>query len=259
MLEATQLAAISGDDSSSTAILHSPEIAVRKNEESLPFTISVVREEARLNKAVSIRHAAYGRHVPALAVTLTRPEPNDYDSGTILLLAESKLDGSALGTMRIQTNRNKPLALEASAQLPAKFRDQSLAEATRLGVSQGSTGRVVKTALFKAFYLCCAEAGVDWMVIAGRPPLDRQYEALLFDDVFPGQLVELKHAANIPHRVLSLKVSEVEPSWHAARHPLYDYFFRTHHSDIDTGGVDTLLQGEPVDQIETLRIMGVKS
>ena len=97
------------------------------------------------------------------------------------------------------------------------------------------------------------------MVIAGRAPLDRQYEALLFDDVFPGQTVELKHAANIPHRVLSLKVSEVEPSWHAARHPLYDYFFRTHHTDIDIGGVETLLQGEPVDQIETLRIMGVKS
>ena len=127
MLEATRLAAISGDDIGTTAILHSPEIAVRKKEESLPFAISVVREEGRLDKAVSIRHAAYGRHVPSLAATLTRPESNDYDSGTVLLLAESKLDGSALGTMRIQTNRYKPLALEASAQLPAKFRDKSLA------------------------------------------------------------------------------------------------------------------------------------
>jgi hypothetical protein len=259
MSESTQLTAISGDDSGRTAILHSPGIAVRKKEESLPFTISLVHEEARLDKAVSIRHAAYGRHVPTLAATLTRPEPNDYDAGTVLLLAESKLDGSALGTMRIQTNRNKPLALEASAELPAKFHNKRLAEATRLGVASGSVGRVVKTALFKAFYLCCAEAGVDWMVIAGRPPLDKQYEALLFEDVFPGHFVDLKHAANIPHRVLSLKVSEVEPSWHAARHPLYDYFFRTHHSDIDTSGVETFVQGEPVDQIETLRIMGVKS
>src|SRR5271156_1281600 len=116
MVEATQLGAISGDVDAKTAILHAPEIAVRKKEEVLPFAISVVRAEAQLEKAIQIRHSAYGRHVPALAATLSAAEPHDRDSGSILLLAESKLDGTSVGTMRIQTNQDQPLALEASVQ-----------------------------------------------------------------------------------------------------------------------------------------------
>jgi hypothetical protein len=255
MLEATQLAAISGGDDTKTATLHTPEIAVRKKEEFLPFTIAVVREEAQLEKAVHIRHSAYGRHVPALAATLSVAEPHDRDSGSILLLAESKLDGSSVGTMRIQTNRDKPLALEASAQLPNKFSGKRLAEATRLGVAQGSTGRVVKTALFKAFYLVCVEADIDWMVIAGRPPLDRQYQSLLFEDVYPGMLVDLKHAANIPHRILALNVKQAEATWRGARHPLFDFMVRTHHGDIDVSGANSTLNSAPVDQSHPSRIM----
>jgi hypothetical protein len=258
MSESMQLLSIAGDDSAKTARLHSPEIAVRKKEEFLPFTITVVREEAKLEKAVSIRHAAYGRHVPSLAAKLATPEPNDQDKGSILLLAESKLDGAAVGTMRIQTNRYKPLALEASVQLPEKFRNKSLSEATRLGIAGGALGHVAKTALFKAYYLCCVAAEIEWMVIAGRPPLDRQYEALLFDDLFPGVLVELKHAANIPHRVLAFNVDDAEPNWREVRHPLYDYVFRTHHPDIDIRGVESMFESQPVDQTGTLRIMGVK-
>lgn len=258
MFESTQLAPIGGDESATMSRLHSPEIAIRRKEEFLPFTINVVREKARLDKAVTIRHLAYGRHVPTLAATLTAPEPNDQDEGSILLLAESKLDGSPLGTMRIQTNRFSPLALEASVQLPEKFRGKSLAEATRLGVAGGRIGNVAKIALFKAYYLCCVAAEVDWMVIAGRPPLDRQYEALMFEDLFPGVLVDLKHAAGIPHRVLAFDVVNAELNWREPRHALYDYVFRTHHPDIAIGGVESMFGVAPVDQSGVARIMGVK-
>ena len=69
--------------------------------ERLPFTVSVVRSDEELDKAVSMRHSAYARHVPDLADRLKAPEPCDYDGGSVVLLAESKLDGSPLGTMRI--------------------------------------------------------------------------------------------------------------------------------------------------------------
>lgn len=214
------------------------------NEEHLPFTLRVVRSEADLMKAVGIRHAAYARHVPGLAQTLTRPEATDFDDGVAVLLAESKLNGMALGTMRIQTNQFKPLSIEQSLALPAWLNGRMLAEATRLGITEERIGRVVKTALFKAYYQYCVQAGVDWMVIAGRSPIDRQYERLLFDDVYPGQgLIPLKHAGNMPHRVMALRVCEVEPKWKAARHPLYSYFFHTQHPDIVT---------TPVQQFETM-------
>src|SRR5271169_880167 len=116
MLETTQLVAIGNDETANPTRLHAPEIAVRKKEEYLPFTVSVVREESRLQKAVTIRQSAYARHVPNLAIKLGSPEPNDRVDGSILLLAESKLDGAAVGTLRINTNRFTSLLIEGSVQ-----------------------------------------------------------------------------------------------------------------------------------------------
>ena len=87
-------------------------------EERLPFTVRLVRNEADLKKAVQIRHAAYARHLPIFAETLKTAETDDAEDGVVVLLAESKLDGSPLGTMRIQTNQFKPLSLEQSIELP---------------------------------------------------------------------------------------------------------------------------------------------
>lgn len=206
-------------------------------EERLPFSLRVATTQEDLWKAVQIRHAAYARHVPDFAASLARPEPIDFEDGVAVLLAESRMDGAPLGTMRIQTNRQRPISLEQSLELPSWLQDRSLAEATRLGITDDRVGRVVKTALFKAFFQYCAACSVDWMVIAGRSPLDRQYERLLFKDVYPGRgYIPLRHAGDMPHRVMALRVSQVESAWSTAAHPLYDYFFRTRHPDIDVAG-----------------------
>jgi hypothetical protein len=203
-------------------------------EARLPFTVRLATDDHRLQKAVALRHRAYARHVPALGEQLRYTETKDREPGCVVLIAESKLDGEPIGTMRVQTNRYAPLAIEASVPLPQSLAHCSLAEATRLGVALGSLGRVVKTMLFKAFYLYCLAQGVEWIVIGARPPLDRMYEALLFCDLFPGQgCVPLRHASNIPHRILALDVDRADARWRAARHPMYDLFVHTHHPDID--------------------------
>jgi hypothetical protein len=205
----------------------------------MPFTVRIACSEAELEQAVQIRHAAYARHVPALAQLLSAPEAGDRDADATVLLAESKLDGEPLGTMRIQTNRRRPLAIEQSVALPAWLRHRTLAEATRLGVTASRVGRVVKVLLFKAFYLYCRRAGVDWMVIGARSPLDRQYESLLFQDVYPGRgFVPLAHAGNIPHRVLCFEMATADARWRQAEHPLYGLFCRTHHPDINVRGAE---------------------
>lgn len=208
--------------------------ALARYEERLPFTVRVATSEQQLSKAVALRHRAYGRHVPALGELLRQPEAKDSEPGCVVLVAESKLDGEPVGTMRIQTNRFAPLAIEASVPLPASFAGCSLAEATRLGVTVGRVGRVVKTMLFKALYLYCVEQGIEWMVIGARAPLDRMYEGLLFTDVFPGQpYFPLQHASNIPHRILALEIDTADARWRAARHPMYDLYINTRHPDID--------------------------
>lgn len=202
-------------------------------EERLPFTVRVARNDDALQKAVTIRQAAYARHMPDLAERLKEPEALDHDRGSVVLLAESKMDGSPLGTMRIQTNRFKPLSIEQGVELPAWLSDRSQAEATRLGVDLGRTGRLVKTTLFKAFFLYCVEANIEWMVIGARSPLDRMYDALLFQDLFAGQYIPMRHFHNIPHRVLAFEVETAEERWAAANHPLFNFVFRTKHPDLD--------------------------
>jgi hypothetical protein len=202
-------------------------------EERLPFTIRIADDEQALRKAVDMRRAAYGRHLPELAKKMGMAEAADMAQGAIVLLAESKLDGSCLGTIRIQTNRFQPLALEQTVTLPAWLQGRHLAEATRLGVADGQVGKVVKSLLFKAYFQYCFENDIDWMVITARSPLDRQYTAMLFQDVYPGLgFIPMIHVGNLPHRILAFEVDTVEPRWKAVNHPLYQLIFELDHPDL---------------------------
>jgi hypothetical protein len=205
--------------------------------ERLPFTIKRVTTEQEMRKAVQIRHSAYARHVPDFARSLLMAEEADYAEDTIVLLAESKLDGSALGSIRIRTNLDRPLDLEESIVLPAWLKGRRLVEATRLGVDEGRQGRVVKMALIKACFMYCQQNDIEWSVATARAGIDRQYEQLTFVDVFP-ELgpVPLRHVGNLPHRVMAFDVDTFEERWTQARHPLLNFFFNLQHPDIDIGG-----------------------
>ncbi|MEO6919658.1 MAG: hypothetical protein ABI171_11710 [Collimonas sp.] len=220
------------DDSAALSLSATNAVAALR-EQRLPFTIRIVNDEQALQKAVGIRHAAYSRHLPELAQNLREFELADIAQDTIILLAESKLDGSSLGTMRIQTNYDQPLVLEQSVTLPAWLQGCRLAEATRLGVTSGQIGKMVKTLLFKAYFLYCVENGIDWMVITARSPLDRQYDALLFQDVFSGgQFIPMQHVGMLPHRVMAFEVATARTRWAAAAHPLFALMFEVHHADL---------------------------
>ena len=204
--------------------------------ERLPFTVRRVETEADLLKAVRIRHAAYARHVPDFARSLAQPEAADYDADTIVLLAESKLDGTPIGSTRIRTNLYRPLGVEESIVLPDWLQGKRLVEATRLGIDEGRVGRMVKIALVKACFMYCEDNAIDYSVATGRPPVDKQYQQLMFVDVFPEQgLVPLRHVGNIPHRVMAFEIATFQQRWAEARHPMLNFFFNTHHPDIDVG------------------------
>jgi hypothetical protein len=204
--------------------------------ERLPFTIRRVEDEQSLWKAVRVRHAAYARHVPEFARTLALPEAADYDDDTLVLLAESKLDGTPLGSTRIRTNSFRPLGVEESVMLPDWLDGRRLVEATRLGVDEGRVGRLVKMALIKACFMYCQENDIEWSVATARPPVDRHYEQLMFIDVFADQEpIPLRHVGNIPHRVMAFEIATFQQRWADAKHPLLDFFFNTHHPDIDIG------------------------
>lgn len=202
--------------------------------EYLPFTIERVRTSEQLAQCTRLRKDRYGRHLPQFALKLAFPESEDSRNRSSIFLATSKTDGSPLATSRLQTNFQAPLPLEQAIFLPEYLRVSKVAEATRFVVSGGPQARMVRSAVLKQIYLACASLQVEWIVIGARPPLEKLYLGLMFQDVFPdASLVPLPYADNIPHRVLALRIPEVEPSWRKANHPLYEFFFRTFHPDLE--------------------------
>lgn len=202
--------------------------------ERLPFTIRQVTSAEDLVKAVHLRHLAYARHLPLFAEALRSPETDDTDDAAIVLLAESKLDGSPLGTVRIQTNLVNPLNMEQSIDLPNWLQGKSMAEVRRLAVAPGTPGRLVKMVLLKAVYQYCAQNQLDWIMVAARRPLDRTYEQLTLKDILDGKtFIPLPRANNVPHRVLGLETVTFHARLTQTQHPLLNFFFYTQHLDID--------------------------
>ncbi|MDN3922254.1 N-acyl amino acid synthase FeeM domain-containing protein [Roseateles violae] len=208
--------------------------------ERLPFRVTIANRD-ELTEVARMRALAYGRHLPELGQRLSEPEPADFEWGCEVIVAKSKLDGTILGTLRTHTNVLKPLPLEASMTLPARYQGKRLVEATRLSVQSGGNASLVRNALFKAFYLYSLGQGADWLVVAGRRPVDRIYDGLLYTDVAEsGAFYPMAHAGGLPHRVMSMAVAEAEPIWRQAEHPLYGFAFQTRHPDIDLDAVRDL-------------------
>jgi len=204
--------------------------------EHLPFSVEIAGRQD-LVEVARFRAASYGKHLPVLAAKLHQPEREDFELGCEVFVARSKLDGTVVGTLRTHANVVRPLPVQASLQLPSRFIGARLVETTRLCVQSGPGASVVRSALFKAMHQYCLMQKVDWMIAAGRRPVDRLYDSLLFTDVdVPGAYYPMAHAGDIPHRVMHLAPVEAQSVWYAAKHPLYQFAFGTSHPDINLAG-----------------------
>jgi hypothetical protein len=202
-------------------------------EESLPFRVEIAPRQ-HLQDVANLRVTTYGKHLPALAETLSQPEPADFARGCEVFVARSKFDGGLLGTLRTHSNVFNPLPLQASLELPERFRGTRMVETTRLCVKGSPSASTVRSALFKAMHLYCLDQNVDWMLAAARHPVDRLHDSLMFKDVQePRVYYPMAHAGGVPHRVMCLSPSDAQRQWGDCQHPLYRFAFETHHPDID--------------------------
>lgn len=198
----------------------------------LPVTIRVARSDADLRKVLAVRAAAAGG-AGAQAAAAT-PETRDQRSNATLLLAESRIDGQAVGSLRILASERGRLAIEDRIDLPAALKAGSVAEASRLAVRPGRDATLVRLMLCKAFHRYCLAAQVDTMLIAVRETAARQYEWLGFRDPQSGPLrfAPDGHGA-ATHRLMALGVFEAHEQSLQAGHPLHDFFFVERHPEID--------------------------
>ena len=204
-----------------------------RNRESLPFVVRFVDSAQDLDKAVEIRSSAYARHVPTVGTALRRPETDDYRKDVLVLLAERKIDGRPLGSVRLQTNVDQPLRIEGELNLPDVYANRRLVEAMRLGVTNGTSGRLVNAALLKAAYEICHACEIDYSIAAGRRSVAEIYRWMCFDDVLDGGTIPLSYADHLPHGVFAMPIRDFDRRWRSTSHGLYQFFASTEHPDID--------------------------
>jgi hypothetical protein len=202
--------------------------------QDLPFTVGLARDDRSLQMACRVRATGYGHHLPDAATSAVHPEAFDRDRHCAVLLVQHKVTGEPLGTARLHvTTYGGAIPLEQCIELPPDVRAGAIAEMTKLAVIVGADP-IVKLALWKAGYLFCLVHQVrHWFMGARSPALVRQYSrlgALPFHE--DGRSVPLTYAGGIPHQVLRFDVTSAERDWHQARHPLFDFMFRTLHPDI---------------------------
>jgi hypothetical protein len=219
----------------------------------LPFTVRIVRTEEHLSKAIEIRALSYGRHFPEVGERFRSPEDADRAAFSLVLLAESKSTGEALGTLRIETNSKGPLAVEGLLPPDSIYSGKTIAFVTRLGVKNGPEASLVKLTLFKALHRYCLACQVDWIVVIARPPMDRQYVKLGFEDVYaPGTLIPIRWAESVRMRLLALETISCEREWRTSRNPLYKFMFVDYCPDIAVFSSVTGIWAQPRSQVAAL-------
>ena len=199
----------------------------------LPFTVNLVTTKEDLARAIAVRASAFLRHNAPAAEKLRNGEKDDERDDVLLLVARSKLDGGILGTIRIQPNFKTPMHLESVIDLPYPFNKSRCVEFIRLGVLNGSSGRLVSYALAKASYEICVATKMDYIFLCSRSPVDTMYRRYRFDDFLGGKKLELHYAPGVPHTALCLPVAEAEERWRLHSHPVYRFFVETEHPDLE--------------------------
>jgi len=199
----------------------------------LPVAIRVAASEADLQKVLAARAAAWCA-TPQPGAAPVAPETWDLRPNTTLLVAESRIDGEPLGSLRILASERGRLMAEDRVELPAMLKTIPLAEASRLAVKAGRNSTLVRLMLWKAFHRYCLAAQVETMLISVREPVDRQYEWLGFHDALPGGArFSPDGRGPATHRLLQLGVFEAHDRSLRVGHPLHDFFFVERHPEID--------------------------
>jgi hypothetical protein len=217
---------------------HLPERAVY--EQCLDFKVSLLRTDLNLDEVVRLRKSAFDRHYSRVAGHKSNefglPERKDTQAGSVLLLARAKADESLLGSLRIESNIERPLSAEHEIDLPASIKGRPIAVVTRFSVVNGHRGIGVFSALSKALYLYCVAKQICAVVLfTAIPALERFYADRGFSPLAAGgREYVLKEYPGMSFSAYVCVLDELRSVLSVkSDKKLYDFFFEKFHPDIE--------------------------
>jgi hypothetical protein len=213
-----------------------PEIAwaAPGHDAASPYTIRIVRKPDQLQSAIDVRYQAYSEKLQALASKVRQPGPLDFEHGPVVLLAENRLTGEPVGTLRLNTGPSF-LDLLRDMALPANIVKERTAFVSRMAVTGPVQERqLVRNLMQKAVFQLCIAKQLNRILLLAVEPRERLFYRCGFSDVFPDG--ESRHPAfldGFPIKALYADTYSMERLWRGEKHPLYEFLFRTFHPEIE--------------------------
>lgn len=199
-----------------------------------PYTVRIVRKPDQLQLAVEVRYQAYSEKLQALAAKVRQPGPLDFSHGPVVLLAENRLTGEAVGTLRLNTGASF-LSLLEDIKLPPNIVKERTAFVSRMAVTGTVQERqLVRNLMQKAVFQLCIAKQLNRILLLAVEPRERLFYRCGFSDVFEDG--GSRHPAfldGFPVKALFADTYSMERVWRGEKHPLYDFLFRTFHPEIE--------------------------
>lgn len=204
----------------------------RRPVRSLPFVVRLASSERDLLDVVSLRSKTYSRHNAPAARLVRSLEEEDLRGDGLILVARSKIDGTAIGSVRVQTRVQRPLMVESAMQLPHDVASANPIELMRGSITNGLPGRTVSASFAKATFLLCRKFAFSHVIVTCREPVDLMYRAYRFDELLGGALIELPYSPGARHKVLCLPMNEATERWRSQNPPLFELMLNIEDPDI---------------------------
>jgi len=199
---------------------------------SFPFVVRLASSERDLLDVVGLRSQTYSRHNAPAARLVRSPEDQDLRGDGVVLVARSKLDDTAVGSVRVQTRVRRPLMVESAMELPDDVTAANPIELMRGSITNGIAGRMVSASLAKTTFLLCHRFSFSHVIVTCREPVDLMYRAYRFDELLGGALIDLPYSPGARHKVLCLPMDKAPERWQRHNQPLFDFMMNVEHPDI---------------------------
>jgi hypothetical protein len=200
--------------------------------QNLPFNIVTARDGGTSSRLMATRVRAYGRHAHPIQNSEHFHKTLKADTA-LLLSAECKMSGECLGSIRIESNVNRRFYFEDEITTPDLENKIVSVCASRLSVTQGQIGRLVKEILCKSLYLYSHALQCKYVYAFVDRPRFRLYTSLGFVPAFAeNPTLSLRCHDQLPLQLVRSEVNLFELTLARLNPRLKDLCFSTFHPDI---------------------------
>jgi hypothetical protein len=203
-----------------------------KTNKALPFSVLLARRNDTSARIFATRLRSYGRHNDPLQDS-EHFRTQLINDDAVLISAESKLSGECLGSIRIETNYSKQFYFEQEITTPElTVRNPSIC-ASRLNVTNGRAGSLVRSALCKALYLYAHAVQAEHIYAFVDRPRARLYSRLGFVPAVAGNPeLALECHNGLAFQLYKSDVTAFQSYLPSVDAEMFDFVFKTHHPDI---------------------------